>query len=104
MRAGQAGSDPDSDTIADSYADLYGDSVAYEDSDSVSVAISDLYSYTKFDAYTLGYADGVSHPNGYAVGDTHYHSDTAPLSISHLDPRCNPAAHTRISGAFVRGL
>ena len=98
MRAGQAGSDPDSDTIADSYADLYGDS------DSVSVAISDLYSHTKFDTNALGYADGVSHPNGYAVGGTHYHSDTAPLSISHLDPRCNPAAHTRISGAFVRGL
>ena len=98
MRAGQAGSNPDSDTIADSYADLYGDS------DSVSVAISDLYSHTKFDTNALGYADGVSHPNGYAVGGTHYHSDTAPLSISHLDPRCNPAAHTRISGAFVRGL
>ena len=98
MRAGQAGSDPDSDTIADSYADLYGDS------DSVSVAISDLYSHTKFDTNALGYADGVSHPNGYAVGGTHYHSDTAPLSISHLDPRCNPAAHTRISGAFIRGL
>ena len=66
MRAGQAGSNPDSDTIADSYADLYGDSVAYED--SVSVAISDLYSHTKFDTNALGYADGVSHPDGYAVG------------------------------------
>ena len=102
MRAGQAGSDPDSDTIADSYADLYGDSVAYED--SVSVAISDLYSHTKFDTNALGYADGVSHPDGYAVGGTHYHSDNDPLSISHLDPRCDPASHTRISGAFVRGL
>jgi len=58
MRAGQAGSDPDTDTIADSYADLYGD----------SVAINDLYSHTKFDTYTLGYANGVSHPDGYAVG------------------------------------
>jgi len=98
MRAGQAGSDPDSDTIADSYADLYGDS------DSVSVAISDLYSHTKFDTNALGYADGVSHPDGYAVGGTHCQSDNDPLNISHLDPRCDPASHTRIPGAFVRGL
>ena len=88
MRAGQAGSDPDSDTIADPHA----------------LTISDLYSHTKFDAYTLGYADGVSHPDGYAVGGTHYQSDNAPLSISHLDPHCDPAAHTRISSAFVRRL
>ena len=98
MRAGQAGSDPDSDTIADSYADLYGDS------DSVSVAISDLYSHTKFDTNALGYADGVSHPDGYAVVGTHCQSDNDPLNISHLDPRCDPASHTRIPGAFVRGL
>ena len=104
MRAGQAGSNPDSDTIADSYADLYGDSVAYEDSVSVAVAISDLYSHTKFDTNALGYADGVSHPDGYAVGGTHCQSDNDPLSISHLDPRCDPASHTRIPGAFVRGL
>ena len=98
MRAGQAGSDSYTDTIADSYADLYGDS------DSVSVAISDLYSHTKFDTNALGYADGVSHPDGYAVGGTHCQSDNDPLNISHLDPRCDPASHTRIPGAFVRGL
>ena len=88
MRAGQTGSDPDSDPIADRYA----------------LAISDLYSHTKFDTYTLGYADGVSHPDGYTIGGTHYQSDSDPLSISHPDPHGGPAGHTRISGAFVRGL
>ena len=74
MRAGQTGSDPNSDPIADRYA----------------LAISDLYSHAKFDTYI--------------IGGTQYQSDSDPLSISHFDPRCNPAAHTRISGAFIRGL
>ena len=74
MRAGQAGSDPDSNSYA--------------------LTISNCYSHTKFDANALGYANI----------DSHCQFDNDPLSISHLDPRCNPAAHTRISGAFVRGL
>ncbi len=96
MRAGQAGSDPDSPTIAVGYA----------------LTISDLYSHTRFDAYTVALAAPAdthypsSHSQHHALGHTDDDTERDSNPNTDVDPATHgdPVSHFGVPGSGRRRL
>ena len=91
MRAGQAGSNPDSD----SYADLYGDSVAYEDCYHSHADTNGCYSNTNAQPHSDCYC---SYTNTKPQSDcycSHANANLYADSVTDQDPDSSSVANTK---------